>query len=149
MTAAVLIAMTFPIDPAGATAMIDTITTVAVAMTRSQHGPTWRTRQATLSHAAPAAAMQSPVSTAPPMSPHGATHQAMPGHTTPAPAVLHDVLCSHAHAHIRAAPPHAPRTDITSPCHVTVLPVALGAAHVPDPAALQRIMMTILPTPRK
>ena len=57
-TATVLIAVTFPIDPAAAAAVIDTITTVTVATTR-----------ATPSHAAPAAAMQSPVSMAPPTSP--------------------------------------------------------------------------------
>ena len=135
-TAVALLAVTFPIDPAGAAAAIDTITTVAVATTR-----------ATPSHAAPAAAMQKPVSTAPPTSPHGAAHRAMPGHTAPAPAVLHDVLC--VHAHFRAAPPHAPRTDVASPRHVIVLPAALGAAHVSDPAAPQRIMMTILPIPRR
>ena len=139
-TAAALLAVTFPIDPAGAAAAaaIDTVTTVAVATTR-----------ATPSHAAPAAAMQRPVSTAPPTSPHGAAHRAVPDHTGPAPAVLHDVLCVHAHAHFRAAPPHAPRRDVTSPRHAIVLPAALGAAHVSDPAAPQWIMMTILPIPRR
>ena len=137
-TAAALLAVTFPIDPAGAAAAIDAVTTVAVAMTR-----------ATPSHAAPAAAMQRPVSTAPPTSPHGAAHRAVPGHTAPAPAVLHDVLCVHAHAHIQAAPPRAPRTDVTPPRHVIVLPAALGAAHISDPAVLQRIMTTILPIPRR
>ena len=90
MTAATLLAVTFPIDPAGAAAAaaINTVTTVAVAMTR-----------ATPSHAALAAAMQRPVNMAPPTSPHGATHRAMPGHTAPAPAILHNVLCVHAHAH--------------------------------------------------
>ena len=148
-TATVLIAVTFPIDPAGAPAMIDTVTTVAVATTRTQHGLTQHTCRATPSPAAAAVAIQRPVSTAPPMSPHGAAHWVVPGHTAPAPAVLHDVLCTHAHAAIRATPPHTPRMDVTSPCHVIVFPAALGATHVPDPAALQRIMMTILPTPRK
>ena len=105
-TAAALLALTFPIDPAGATATaaIDTVTTVAVATT-----------QATPSHAGPATVMQRPVSTAPPTSPHGTAHWAVPGHTAPAPAILHDVLCVHAQAHIRAVPPHAPRTDISHP----------------------------------
>ena len=76
------------------------------------------------------------------MSPHGAAHRAMP-------AVLHDILCAHAHAHTRAAPPHAPRMDVTSPRHVIVLPATLGAAHISDPAAPQRIMTTTLPIPRK
>ena len=83
-TATVLIAVIFPINPAGATAAIDTVTTVAVATTRTQHGPTRRIRRTTPSHATPAAAMQSPVSTAPPTSPHGAAHRAVPA-TPPQP----------------------------------------------------------------